>query len=347
MSKEWSRRKFLQNVSGAAACYSLLVPTASSRQRHPLIPETIPAPNSISSKSDTHSTELVTQDGGMELASPGETYVISSKVEVRGSASTDVSKVALYVRGENNFQLLEVGGSATISVDSDGTFEAGPVDLTEGTAPGNDLIDIGRHDIGVIDAADADVSNSGFGASQVDPQLSVSDFLTGSSSHHSCQVQAQSLFADFVSVIRGQIALSDGNVDVVGTAPGAHDSGVLFVALGPNGQIITQQIPVERREFSAEGIDISSLSSGELSLLTIALGRDNLAGDEAIPNQATADMDALEQYIRGLEEDGSSRTEKAEAILEQTTEEGGSDDRMIAQSVQLTEAQTRLTSSSA
>lgn len=358
MSKERSRRKFLQNVSGAAGCYSLLVPTASSRQRHPLIPETIPAPSSISSESDTHSAELVTQNGGMELASPGETYVISSKVEVRGSVSTDVSEVALYVRGEGEFQLLAVGGSAMISVNNDNTFEEGPVDLTEGTAPGNEFIAptddpederIERWPgkslvIGVIDAEDANVSNSGFGSSQVDPRLSVSDFLSGTSSRHSWQLSGQSLTADFTSVIGNQIAVSDGNVDVVGTAPGAHDSGVLFVAMGPDSRIVTQQIPVERREFSAESIDISSLSLGELFLYIIALGIDDLAGDEAIPNQATADMDALEQYIRGLEEDSSSRSENAEAILAQTVEEVTTDDRMISQPVQLTEAQTRITS---
>jgi major cell surface glycoprotein (TIGR04216 family) len=191
----------------------------------------------------TTEEDFEVEEGEITLDSPGAAYVAGAEVDVNGTAPSQMDNVAFYIRDEGNFELLEVvPGQNTIPVKADGTFEEEDADLTAGNDDGNDLISFpGTYRIGVIDAADADLNND----NTIDADLTTSEFNSGTSMQKSLRVTDQDLAADFTSVINGQIAEEDGDVDIEGTAQGSSGQDVLFVAVGQRGQRTTEVLNVE------------------------------------------------------------------------------------------------------
>jgi major cell surface glycoprotein (TIGR04216 family) len=282
--------------------------------------------------------DFTVEEGDVTLDSPGQTYVVGAEVDVNGSAPVGLDNVAIYARDEGDFELVEVGGERDIAVDADGTFEETDVRLNEGDGGGNDILALpGSYRIGVIDATDADFDDT----EGPDDTLTTQEFNQGTSNQRSIRVIDTSLDAGFPSLIDGQIAEEDGDVDVNGTAPGSTE--VLFIAVGPRGQVETQSITVDSDQtFDEEDVPVG-LSRGAISLHVYSVGRDGRAGDGDVPGQDGSDISAFADFVEGLNEDSLTGDQVRSSILSESVDDTASDDSIVNQNARLVDAQSSIT----
>ena len=311
---------------------------------------------SVSGDRITDDADFDVEEGTLTLDSPGQTYVVGSEVDVNGTASTGIDEVAIYVRDEDDFELVPIEGDAVVSVDADGTFEETDVVFSENS----DILRLpGSYRVGIIDAGDADLDSSNgnsFGSgdfADIDSELNTSAFNSQTSDQRSIRVIGQSLSGEFTSPINGQIALEqDGSsVEVSGSAPGAQD--VLLIAVGPRGGIVTQQVGVDSDQtFDEDNFDITGLNKGAASLHIFSIGRDGRVGDADLPDSFTATtLDGFDAFLNE-EDDTDSRDSLVEqdltgdqvrsSILAQTVEDDATDDRLVNANVRLVDSQSRI-----
>lgn len=284
--------------------------------------------------------EFEVEEGEVTLDRPGNTYVVGQAVTVNGTAPTGIDAVALYARDGGDYELVELDGDRTVFVDADGTFEVESVRLNEGSGGGNDILSLpGSYRIGVIAADDADLD----GDDQVDDTISTSEFSSGTSDQQSIRVTGQSLSASFPSLVRGQIAEEDGDVDVNGTAAGASE--VLFVAVGERGDVVTQSIRVDDDgTIDEEGVSVAGLTNGDVTLYVYATGRDGRVGDGDLPGSFDATTDGFQDYLeQSLGQQSLTGDQVRSAFRAETVDATASDDLLESQQVRLTDAQTRIT----
>lgn len=299
-------------------------------------PEPLPAFGS-GDQIDTDDVDFSVEEGTVTLDSPGQTYTVGSEVDVNGTAPTGMDNVAIYVRDEEDFELVTIDGETDIPIDADGTFEEENVVVSEGGAAGDELLQLpGSYRFGVIDASDADLDNDG----TPDGILDTQDFNQGTSSQRSLRVIGTSLDAEFTSLVRGQIATEDGDVTVNGSAPGSDE--VLLIAVDSRGNTFAESINVDNDDtFDEEDVSLG-LREGQISLHVYSVGRDNRVGDGTLPNANNADLGDFETFVNNLEGDSLTGSQVRSSILDETTEAAASDDQLVNQNARITGAQTNI-----
>ena len=147
--------------------------------------------NTFNNPEDDRSLRVV--QGGLTVDEPAGTYIAGQEVDVRGSAPQGTDDVALYVRDEGDWELLDINTNGQleegdlISVDADGEWEERDVRLSQAS----DILAIpGRYRLGVIDAQDA--RGQGGNLSQT---LTTSQFSQGTSEQTSIIVTEPGLGA--------------------------------------------------------------------------------------------------------------------------------------------------------
>ncbi|MEF8890277.1 MAG: HVO_2072 family ArtA-dependent S-layer glycoprotein [Haloferacaceae archaeon] len=298
-------------------------------------------PPTVAGNGDLESddAEFDVEEGEVTLSRPGNTYVVGQSVTVNGTAPTGIESVAIYAR-QDDYEIVELDGDREIFVDADGTFEAEDIRLSEGNGGGNGVLALpGSYRIGVISAADADLDGDG----QPDDRLTTQEFTQGTSEQQSIRVTGQSLSASFPSLVRGQIAEEDGDVNINGTAAGSDE--VLFVAVGPRGNVVARSIGVDDDgSIDEDSVSISALSSGEVSLFVYSTGRDGRVGDGNLPGSFDATIDGLQEYAQqSLGEQSLTGDQVRSAFRSETVDATASDDLLESQQARLTGAQTRVT----
>jgi major cell surface glycoprotein (TIGR04216 family) len=315
-------------------------------------PETI----SVSGDRITDDADFDVEEGTLTLDSPGQTYVVGSEVDVNGTASTGIDDVAIYVRDEDQFELVGIGGSSTVSVDADGSFEETDIVFSANS----EILRLpGSYRVGIIDADDANLDSTegnnidGISTgSAIDQKITTSDFNSETSDQRSIRVIGQSLSAEFTSPVNGQIALEqDGaNVEVSGSAPGSED--VLLIAVGPRGNIVAQQVGVETDQtFEEDSFDITDLNKGAASLHVYSIGRDDRVGDNDLPDSFAADsLGEFQRFLtevnantrQSLQEQDLTGDQVRSSILAQTVEDDATDDALVNANVRLVDSQSRI-----
>ena len=294
----------------------------------------------INGDESTDDVDVNVEEGTVTLDSPGTTYVVGSEVDVNGTAPTGMDNVAIYTRDEGGFELVEVDGQVNISVDADGTFEEENIIISTGAQPGNDILSLpGSYRIGVIDATDADTTDDSDG--EPDAELTTQEFNQGTSSQSSIRTIGTSLDVQFPSLVDGQISEDDGDVTVTGSAPGSED--VLFIAVGPRGNVFTQQIGVDSDQtFDEEDIALNGISKGAVSLHVYSLSRDDRVGDGDLPGQ-NADLTGFESFVDSdLETQGLTGDQVRSSIIAETIEDSATDDQLVNQNARLVDTQSRI-----
>ena len=295
---------------------------------------------------DADETDVEVEEGSVRLRSPGDEYVVGASVTVRGSASSGMDSVAIYARDDGDYELVLIDGDRTISVDADGEFEEDEIQLS-GSGPGNRILTLpGTYRIGVIDAAGADPDGDG----TVEDSLSTQEFTSGASDQRSIRVVEPSLAGEFPSVVDGEIADADGDVDASGDAVGADE--VLFVAVGDRGEVVTDTVQVEDDgSFEETDISLAALSRGEVELFLYATGRDGRVGDGSLPSGFSATLDGFAEYLDreaggstdSLDAGGLTGRQIRSALRAESVDATASDDLLVSQTVQLTDARLQIT----
>jgi major cell surface glycoprotein (TIGR04216 family) len=302
---------------------------------------------------------LEVEEGDIELNTPGNTYVVGSEVDINGTATEGVDDVAVFVRRQNDYEIVDLDDSAgngitdvAISVDADDTFEQEDVTLSVGDGGGNDFLSLpGTYRIGVIDATDVpgSVSEGGTttqGGLTVANAVNVSTFNTGTSSQRSLRVTDTELNAQFRTV-GGQVSIEDDEVNVSGTALGAQQVTVLFV--DERGNTEYEQVSVDddntfdEDEISLSGDGPNSLAEGQVSAHVLIEGRDGNFGDGGDfdnPGGGTTANDDFTSWLNELERGSLSGDQVRSRILDATVEAVASDDRIVTSQFRYADAQT-------
>ena len=286
---------------------------------------------------------ITVEQASVSITNPRDTYVVGSEVTLNGTASSGVDDVAVYVRRQGDYRLLDLDGSdsggtrATLSVDADGTFEAEDVVLSRGNEAGNDLLAFpGTYRLGVIDAADAG------GRGNVRTSLSVAEFARATSFQRSIRVTDTELTAA-VRTVGGQVSVDDRTVGVTGTSLGSQT--VAFVFVDERGNVQYTDVRVDEDNSFEEGdLDIGeNLDDGPVTVYVLTAGRDGEFGDGGLASLTTGGTYAdLEQFVSTL--DGRSLTgEQVRArLLDETLDATASDDRSVTATFRLADSRTTI-----
>ncbi|RKS75849.1 major cell surface glycoprotein (TIGR04216 family) [Haloarcula quadrata] len=277
-------------------------------------------------------------EGDVTLDSPDGTYVTGSQVDVNGSANEGVDEVAIYVRDNNDFELVTIDGDDTISVDGDDTFSEEDITLSNG----NSLLQLpGTYRLGVIDEQDADLSGDG----NPDATLTTSEFNSGVSSTSSIRVTDTALNGTFVTY-NGQVASDDSTIDVEGQAPGKDSVVIAFV--DSRGDAAATVLSVDDDDtFDEEDIDISSLSEGAVTAHIISSGRDGVFGDTSLDDDDLADAIRTGSTASSGEDFASGAgtgDQVRDRILANTVDDTASDDLIVNEQFRLSDGLTTIES---
>ncbi|GGC48497.1 major cell surface glycoprotein [Haloferax sulfurifontis] len=287
----------------------------------------------------TNDITLTVEEGGASLSSPTGQYVVGSEVDINGTATSSDS-VAIYVRDDGDWQLLEIGGNNEINVDSDDTFEEEDVALSGLGGDGSSILSLtGTYRIGVIDASDADVGGDG----SVDDSLTTSEFTSGVSSSNSLRVTDQALTGQFTT-INGQVApVASGTVDVNGTASGANSVLVIFV--DERGNVNYQEVSVDSDGTYEEDDITVGLTQGRITAHILSVGRDGNVGDGSLPPASSSgDLSELMTYLDDLDAGSNNGEQVNELIASETVDETASDDLIVTETFRLAESSTSIDS---
>lgn len=106
----------------------------------------------------TDREQIQVEAPSVSLNQPSE-YVPGQEAFVSGTASGDVTEVAIFARDKGPWEVVELDGQFILSV-TDGSFST-QATLSSGSGGGNDILStFGSYDIGVIDTADIAVNIS-------------------------------------------------------------------------------------------------------------------------------------------------------------------------------------------
>ncbi|WP_135826204.1 hypothetical protein [Halorussus ruber] len=319
---------------------------------------------------------LDVREGVLNIDSPAGTYIAGQEVDVRGTAAPGVDDVAVYVRDQGDWELVdinedgELSQSDFISVDADGEWEERDVRLSQA----NDILSIpGRYRLGVVEAVD--VTQNG----EVAETLTTSEFSSATSEQSSIIVTEPTLggtggnsslaaaFGDappmtfqnqqqndtqernptyVFRTYNEQIAVEDGTVEVTGVAPGLDE--VLVVMIDSRGRTVTETVSVDDNDiFEEDDIELVTrdgrqLNEGQIRGMVIGLGRDAVVGDGVLPGVDDADIASLESWITSFGA-GLTQEQVTERITDETTDEAGSDDLILTQNFRYADAATSVT----
>ncbi|WP_276281615.1 hypothetical protein [Halorussus caseinilyticus] len=323
---------------------------------------------------------LDVSEGELSIDSPAGTYIAGQEEDVRGTAAQGVDDVALYVRDQGDWELVDVNedGEFTqqdlISVDADGEWEERDVTLSQA----NDILSIpGRYRIGVVEAVD--VTQNG----TIADTLTTSEFSSATSEQTSIIVTEPTLGGGNSSMIaplggspmamqnqnnttqedgqqtdttedstwvfrtyNSQIAVEDGTVEVTGVAPGLDE--VLVVMIDSRGRTVTETVSVDDNDvFEEDDIELITregreLNEGQIRGMVIGLGRDTVVGDGVLPGVDDADLASLETWITSFGA-GLTQEQVNERITDETIDEAGSDDLILQQTFRYADAATSVT----
>lgn len=313
-------------------------------------------------------------EGELNFDSPAGSYIAGQEVDVRGTAAPGVDDVAVYVRDQGDWELVDINEDGElsqqdlISVDADGEWEERDVTLSQA----NDILSIpGRYRLGVVEAVD--VTQNG----DIAETLTTSEFSSATSEQTSIIVteptlggEGSSLAAAFgdtspmalqnqqqndtedddstyvFQTYNDQVAVEDGTVEVRGVAPGLDE--VLVVMIDSRGRTVTETVSVDDNDvFEEDDIELVTregrqLNEGQIRGMVIGLGRDTVVGDGVLPGTDDADIAGLESWISTFGT-GLTQEQVSERITDETTDEAGSDDLILSQTFRYADAATSVT----
>nr|WP_233255347.1 HVO_2072 family ArtA-dependent S-layer glycoprotein [Haloplanus rallus] len=271
-------------------------------------------------------------EGELTLESPSGAYVVGSEVDVNGTASEGVDDVAFFARRNNDYELVQIDGETSLTVDADGTFEEEDVILSDynNNGAGNQILSQpGTYRFGVVDIDGLDYS----GSLPADYSLTTSEFNTNTSTQQSLRVTDTELTAN-VKTVGGQVSTTDERVNISGTAFGAQNVDVVFV--GDRGGTYTTDISVDDdNTFSEDEVSVpqSDLAGSQtVSVHVLFPGRDAEYGN--------SDSGSISDVVPS---GGTLTGEQVRArIVDNTTEAVASDDRMVTATFRYADAQSTI-----
>ncbi|WP_276281614.1 hypothetical protein [Halorussus caseinilyticus] len=192
------------------------------------------------------------------------------------------------------------------------------------------------------------------GGSETDPPVRVSSAPHLPAPRQQTTTESGPAFdATVFKDIAGQVATEDGVVPVRGTATGTDS--VLVVLFDRRGRVVTELLSVNDSDvFEEEDLELvtddgTPLAEGRVVATVLSPGRDGVVGDGEVSGVARADLaDFEEEFLdaagRGAADGRVTRTQQqlVELYYDQTIEDSGSDDLLLAEEFVYTDGRTTI-----
>ncbi|MDZ7688869.1 MAG: PGF-CTERM sorting domain-containing protein [Halobacteriales archaeon] len=265
----------------------------------------------------------------------GGTYVTGQSIDVSGTASPGVDRVAIYVRHRGDWEILPLNGRDTTTVRSDGTWVARNVVLSEEEYGGRNFRFPGTYSIAVVDAGDL--------SSPPPRTISSSEFGRLTSSRTTTRVNEPSFVADIRSYNR-EVAQGD-RILFRGISTGSRDIVVGFVG---DRDVRAEVVRTTSGNVIDTNIDIGEMRQGEVTAFAVSPGRDGEFGDgsatDADGNTVSITTPTrFRDYVRSFDRDGRTRAQRVSRIRDATVERAGSDDLIRTTQFRVREPRTTVT----
>lgn len=290
-----------------------------------------------------------TPGGNLTFASPVGGYVVGTEATIAGTAPAGDRAVAVYVRGEDAWELLDLNrDGATSDADlipvENGTWER-TVTLSNTSA----LVQTpGPRTLAVVAASEARADGS------VRGRIPTGVFGNLRSARTTLDVQTPSPAEGTVILdINNQVATEDGTVGVQGVAYGQEE--VLVIFIDRRGRLASTLLSVDGNDaFEDEDVSLvtargEELSEGLVVAAVFGVGRDGVVGDGEIEGYTRADLEALDanarQKIRERVEAGIPvRTQRQvlELFYDESVGDAGSDDLLLGDTFTYTDGRTSI-----
>jgi major cell surface glycoprotein (TIGR04216 family) len=276
---------------------------------------------------------VTVERGAVGVSLSGGTYVTGQSVDVSGTASSGVDRIAVYVRERGDWELLPLDGRDTTAVRSDGTWRVRGVVLSEEDHGGRLLRLPGRYSIAAVDAAEL--------SSPPPTSISSSEFSRLSTSlRGTVTTQPPRLVAN-LDGYGGEVAHGD-RVRFTGTSVGSRDVVVAFVG---ERDVRAEAVRTTRGDTFDAQIDLDGMRSGDVTAFAATAGRDGEfgTGEATDADGETVSVGTAEEfrdYVRSFDRDGRTRSQKVDRIRASTVERAGSDDLIRTTTLRITDART-------
>lgn len=261
----------------------------------------------------------------VSLTAPDQ-YTTRTETTVRGTTSQGTDAVVLYVRTEDQFELVDTDGSngkidARLDV-SDGSFSAAEIDLSSGDAPGNTVLSVpGQYQLGIARVASLPQT-----ATTGSPLLAIAapEFLGEGTTTASLEVQPPN-----ISLTRagqnGTMSTTATTLKITGQAPGTDQ--VLLVLVDDRGDLTTELSSSSGTNFT-ETVEVRSPPAGSMNVYAVTIGRDGVVGDGDLPSVGqAATLARLDTYLKTMSP-ALTPQQVSERLLTETTLDSASDDRV-------------------
>lgn len=283
-------------------------------------------------QNDVVRRSLTVERGQLSLNIAGGTYVTGQRVDVSGTATPGVDRVAVYVRDRDDWELLPLNGRATTSVRGDGTWIARNVVLSDEDHGGRNFRFPGRYSIAVVDAADLE--------SPPQTTISPSEFNRLTTSRGTVTTNAPSFVANFGGYA-GQVAQGD-RVSLTGVSTGPQEIVVGFVG---DRDVRAETVRTTRGNTIDTNVDLGDMRRGEVTAFALSPGRDGVFGQgtatDADGNSVSIRTPTeFRDFVRSFDRDGRTRAQKMSRIRDASVERSGSDDLIRTSNIRIADARS-------
>ena len=287
-------------------------------------------------------TVVTASHESITITEPTDDYFVGQAVNVTGEANDSVESVAVYARGDGDWQLLDVtrdgtaDGDDTLVVDDAGDWSVRNLVLSEAVPL---LSQPGDYLLGVVNATALDDERP------LPARLSPTAFVRLQAAQVPLRVNSARLQTTF-RTIDGQIATEDAEVEVRGSAQGTRE--ILIVLVDSRGRVATDRYRIPRGNGSFD-VDVplrapdgSLLARGPIYGSVLAPGRDGVIGDGTLPNGTNATLETIADYLQGLSSTLDARQVR-ELFAAESVNDTGSDDRHLTSTFEFADSRARIT----
>ncbi len=269
----------------------------------------------------------------LTVNAPGS-YTTGQSVDVTGTASSGISRVAVYVRDRDDWEILPLNGRETHGVAADGRWGVRNVVLSDESYGGRNFRFPGTYSVAVVDTADL--------SSPPPRSITPTQFNRMTTSRQSISTSEPRFVGDIRSYT-GQVAHGD-RVSFTGTTTGANEIVVGFVG---DRDVRATVVRGTRDGFVDRQIDLDGMRRGSVDAFAISAGRDGVFGDGSARD---ADGDTVmisnpsefASYVRSFDGDGRTRAQRISRIRSASVERAGSDDLIRTASFRIADARTSI-----
>ncbi|XGI84118.1 hypothetical protein ACEU6E_02400 [Halorutilales archaeon Cl-col2-1] len=283
---------------------------------------------------DADDRGLRVEEGRIVTNIGGFSYAIGDSTTLRGTASSGVDGIAIYVRDRGDWTLLQLNGRNTTGVRADGTWVARDVVLSDEKYAGREILRYpGTYQIAAVNAD-----------SLPDPipvRIPPSEISEYSPSRN----RLRSVGPYFSARMTADEVAQGDRLHVSGVSVGSDE--VVVSVIGERGRVVSEVIDVGDNNLFEENIDLGDIRRGDATVLATTPGRDGEFGDGSATSArgqpvSTRSASSFSSFVEGFDRRGLAKDQIVERILSESADERGTDDLLQRDEIRVASPSTEI-----